>query len=999
MAARTPDTQHLQQLNALLEVGLALPDGEREAWLRALPDAQHALVPLLRAMLRRAAVETDAFMQAPAALALNDDEATDAAGDTIGPYRLISELGTGGMGTVWLAERIDGALQRQVALKLPRTGSAHGLAQRMARERDILAALEHPRIARLYDAGTTPEGRPWLAMERIDGEPIDDHCRRLQLDVRARLALFLQVADAVAHAHARLIVHRDLKPNNILVTPQGEVKLLDFGVAKLLEDEPLPANNLTQQIGRAVTPDYASPEQVGGRIVTVATDVYSLGVVLYELLTGERPYRVERYSAAALEDAIRRADVAPASSRVVRDRRLARALRGDIDTILDKALRKDAAERYASVDAMAADVRRHLDGQPVWARRTSWRYRAGKFVRRHRLALLAASGVAASLLLGLSAALWQAHEARVQAEAARRQAQRAQAVQDVLLSIFKANSLQQADPIKARNTTARELLDIGAAKAANMLEGAPEAQDAVLDTLADMYYQLELAEEAARMRMQRADALKRAYGANDPRAADALLSYAEDVSATDLPLRALAAVAEARRIVDASADAASPLRGWVRLASTRVQRYLSVPTMRDDAQAALRHFERHPGRWNDRWHSLQAVARAHFIAGDFAQAETNHRAAIELAVRENGGPTVWDVTPTVQMAEAQIERLSFDAAENNLRSALALAARLQGARSGAALQTQLKLGAFLHATGRRDEGARLVADAQAALQRPDASATADAARTLTPTIGMLAQAEGHIQRAQAAFEAQVAELRRQLPGSLPLARTLLLHTAPLIALGRYDAAARELDEALQLQLAISGGAADPALVNRYRLERARLALARGDAAAAERELQAVVAPREAAVLPLQPDEVQARLLLAQVRLVQQRPADAEALALQALAQVQGSALRDRFRALEAELQLRLGQARQRDGRAAAARAPLERALALRSANEADVSPRVAEARIALAECLLDLGERGTAQALLAQARSAHAAHAELGPHFVQPLQTAQARLGTAGRQR
>jgi len=999
MSARATDTRHLQQLNTLLEVGLALPEADREAWLQALPEAQHALVPLLRAMLRRAAVETDEFMHAPAALALDAEEPTDAAGGTIGPYRLISELGRGGMGTVWLAERIDGALQRQVALKLPRTGSVAGLAQRMARERDILAALEHPHIARLYDAGTTPEGRPWLAMERIDGLAVDDHCTRLRLDVRARLRLFLQVADAVAHAHARLIVHRDLKPNNILVTPQGEVKLLDFGVAKLLEDEPLKGHNLTQQIGRAVTPDYASPEQVGGGAVTVATDVYSLGVVLYELLTGERPYRVERYSAAALEDAIRRADVAPASARVARDRKLARALRGDVDAILDKALRKDAAQRYASVDAMAADLRRHLDGQPVWAQRLSWRYRAGKFVRRHRIALLAASAVTASLLIGLSTALWQAREARFQAEAAQREAQRAQAVQDVLLSIFKANSLQQADPIKARSTTARELLDIGAAKAANMLQGAPEAQDAVLDTLADMYYQLELTEEAARMRMQRADALKRAFGANDLRVADALLSYAEDVSATELPLRALPAIAEARRIVEAGADAASRHRGWVRLSATRVQRYLSVPTMRDDALAALRHFEQHPDRWNSRYHALQAVALAHAIAGEFAQAEQHHRAAIELAERENGGPTVWSITPTVQLAEAQIGRLSFDDAEKNLRSALALAAKLQGERSGAALQTQVKLGAFLHATGRRDEGARLIAAAQAALLQPDAQATADAARTINLTVGTLAQAEGHISRAQTALEAQVAVLQRQLPGSLPLARTLLLHAAPLIALGRYDAAARALDEALQMQLAVSADAADPALANRYRLERARLALALGDAAGAERELQAVVAPRDAAALPLHPDDVQAKLLLAQVRLMQQRAADAEALALQALTQLQGSSLLNRFLALEAEAQLRLGQARQRGGRAATARAPLERALALRSANEADVSPRVAEARIALAECLLDLGERAAAQALLVQARDAHAAHAELAPHFVQPLLAAQARLRALGTPR
>jgi serine/threonine-protein kinase len=879
-----------------------------------------------------------------------------------------------------------------VALKLPRTGWAQGLAQRMARERDILAALEHPRIARLYDAGTTPEGRPWLAMERIDGLAIDDHCKRLHLDVRARLQLFLQVADAVAHAHARLIVHRDLKPNNILVTPQGEVKLLDFGVAKLLEDEALPAANLTQQIGRAVTPDYASPEQVGGRVVTVATDVYSLGVVLYELLTGVRPYRVERFSAAALEDAIQRADVPPASSRVAGDRKLARALRGDVDTILDKALRKDPAQRYASVEAMAADVRRHLDGQPVWAQRASWGYRAHKFVTRHRLALAAAGGVALSLLLGLGAALWQAREARIQADAAQREAQRAQAVQDVLLSIFKANSVQQADPIKARNTTARELLDLGAAKAVNLLQGAPEAQDAVLDTLADMYYQLELTEQAALMRMQRAEALKRAFGANDPRVADALLSYAEDVSATELPLRALPALAEARRIVEAATDPASRLRGWVPLSATRVQRYLSAPVMRDDAQAALRHFERHPDRWHSRYHALQAVAIAHAIAGEFAQAEARHREAIELAERENGGPTVWSITPTVQLAEAQIGRLAFDEAEKNLRSALALAARLQGERSGAALQTQVKLGAFLHATGRRDEGARLIAAAQAALQQSDAPTSPDAARTIELTVGTLAQAEGHVERAAAALEAQVATLRRQLPGSLPLARTLLLHAAPLIALGRYDEAARELDEALQLQLAVSGGVADPALLNRYRLERSRLALARADAAAAERELQAVVAPRDAAALPLRPDEVHAGLLLSQVRLLQRRAGEAEALAAQALAQLQNSPLRARFVALEGEAQLRLGQARRADGRPATARDPLERALALRVGNEAAVSPRVAEAQVALAECLADLGERAAAQALLTQARNAQAAHAELAPHLVQPLQAALARV-------
>ncbi|HEY6355313.1 MAG TPA: serine/threonine-protein kinase, partial [Burkholderiaceae bacterium] len=306
----------------------------------------------------------------------------------------------------------------------------------MARERDILAALEHPHIARLYDAGTADSGRPWLAMERVEGVTIDKHCAAQRLDVEARLRLFLQVADAVSYAHAQLIVHRDLKPSNILVTARGEVKLHDFGVAKLFADDAPASTKLTQQIGRAVTPNYASPEPVNGRPVTVAGDVYSLGIVLHELLTGERPYHVERYSAAALEDAITHADIAPASSRVAGDRKLARRLRGDLDTIIDKALRKEPAQRYPSVESMAADLRRHLRGEPVWARPPSWRYRAHKFVGRHRSALTALSAVVVSLAVGLGAALWQAHEARRLAAVAQSRLQTIEATLDFTTKVL-----------------------------------------------------------------------------------------------------------------------------------------------------------------------------------------------------------------------------------------------------------------------------------------------------------------------------------------------------------------------------------------------------------------------------------------------------------------------------------------------------------------------------------------------------------------------------------
>ena len=426
-------------MNALLEVALSLEAGERGAWLQTLPPEQQSFVPQLAALLERASVETDRFMQSPIELALEGlaefDTEEDQAGDMVGPYRLISELGSGGMATVWLAERADGVLHRQVALKLPREGWSRGLAQRMARERDILGALEHPHIARLYDAGVTLQGRPWMAMECIAGARIDVYCQAEQLDVQQRLRLFLQVLGAVAHAHARLIVHRDLKPSNILVTPEGDVRLLDFGVAKLLTFGPHAPDlslddDITQCSGRVMTPDYASPEQIAGKPVTVATDLYSLGVVLYELVSGQRPYRLERKSAAALEEAILAADVPLPSARVQGDKALVRQLRGDVDTMLVKALQKDPAQRYTSAEAFAADLHRHLEGRPVLAQPTSRRYRSAKFVRRNRLALAAATVVTAAIVGGAGVALWQAQSAR--AEAAR-----AEQVKEFIASILR----------------------------------------------------------------------------------------------------------------------------------------------------------------------------------------------------------------------------------------------------------------------------------------------------------------------------------------------------------------------------------------------------------------------------------------------------------------------------------------------------------------------------------------------------------------------------------
>jgi serine/threonine protein kinase len=357
------------------------------------------------------------------------------------PYRLIQPLGSGGMGEVWLAERVDGLINRPVALKLPHlaTARAPGLAERMAREREILASLDHRNIARLLDAGLTADGQPFLALEYVEGLGIDVYCAGAQgsapLDVPARLRLFRQVIDAVAYAHGKLVIHRDLKPANILVTPGGGVKLLDFGVAKLLENGQSRDSHLTEISGQAMTPQYASPEQILGKPLTVASDVYSLGVVLFELLTGERPYKPVRSSRGALEEAIVRSDP-PRPSEVTTDR-LRKWLRGDLDTILLKALKKEPRERYSTANAFAEDLTRYLEHRPVQAQPDSARYVVSKFVARNRLAVGAGTGTFIAVIATAAIAVWQMMEAREQRDRARRMHERAVATNEFLDTLIE----------------------------------------------------------------------------------------------------------------------------------------------------------------------------------------------------------------------------------------------------------------------------------------------------------------------------------------------------------------------------------------------------------------------------------------------------------------------------------------------------------------------------------------------------------------------------------
>lgn len=469
-------------LFALLDAALELAPEERESFVqRACND------PTRRARLLKliaAAGREDGFLDRPA---LRSNEAVEthvslaSAGRTIGAYLLRRGLGAGGMGEVWLAERSGADFEQRVALKLMLPGPGAAL-ERFKAERQILAQLEHPGIARLYDGGVTEEGWPWMAMEYVDGEDLLTWCDREHATLEQRIALFLQICDAVAYAHAHLVVHRDLKPNNIFVTAAGQVKLLDFGIAKLLARE---SNaNVTQTA--LLSPAYAAPEQLEGGAITTATDVFALGVTLYQLLTAKLPWPVER---APLGAALMRVigGIPPSAPSKVSSAPFAQQLRGDLDAIVAKALRADPAARYPDARAFGEDLRRYLRRDPVQARAGARAYVARRFLRRHWIPVAATSSVMLALAAGLAGVAWQA--ARAEREAAR-----ATAAKEFLIDIFKASDPRVARDKPRGEITARELLDASVARIESEFANDPETRIELFGVAAQIFR--ELGEEA-----------------------------------------------------------------------------------------------------------------------------------------------------------------------------------------------------------------------------------------------------------------------------------------------------------------------------------------------------------------------------------------------------------------------------------------------------------------------------------------------------------------------
>ena len=674
-----------EQVDSLLERALELPVAERGAFLARSCGAQTQLHREVAALLE-AEPDVGAFLERPLlSLELMETEAADEAdlelGKHLGPYRLLRTLGSGGMGTVYLAERDDGQYRRQVALKLSRNHVDPELLERFLVERQILAELEHPGIARLYDGGTTADGRPYLAMEVIDGRPVDAYCDRHNLAVDARLGLFRQVCDAVQYAHNNLVVHRDLKPSNILVTAGAKVKLLDFGLGKWLEGGRFDvAAAETRSHLRPMTLAYASPEQVRGETITTACDTYALGVLLYRLLTGQSPYRLELNTAHELERAIleqepeRPSDVVDGLGED--KRKLRRKLIGDLDTIVMKALRKRPHRRYGSPRELADDLGRYLGHLPVLARPDSPVYRLGKFVRRNRLAL-AAAAMGAAVLVGFSV-MTHLHSKRVTRERdiARYERTKAQQVSDLLLDLFESS-----DPGASRgdDLTVREVLD-RAARNVDRLQDQPELQATYMATMADVYANLGRLDEAAPLLEEALRLRRQEHGAQHVEVAESLrslagLHFARGDYERSQRLTHDALAMRRRLLGNDHPDVAESLKDLGLLLYEQDRLEDAEPLFRESLDIGRRLGDNGRSTTKD---ALNGLALLHQNRGEYEAAEPLFREALSLARTLYGADHPGVFVAINNLATLLHDRRRHEAAEALYREALEMARKLYG---------------------------------------------------------------------------------------------------------------------------------------------------------------------------------------------------------------------------------------------------------------------------------------------------------------------------------
>jgi serine/threonine protein kinase len=744
----------------------------------------------------------DSLAEPPADLEdWRDDE--DRSGQVLGAYRLMRRLGMGGMGTVYLAERNDQQFSQSVAIKLVRQGHvSKGVRSRLKSERQILATLDHPNIARLLDGGTTEDGIPYLVMEYVDGLPIDVYCDQNRLDIPGRLKLFRTVCSAVHAAHQNLIVHRDLKPTNILVTGEGVPKLLDFGIAKLLDvRQSHHTMALTRADLRVLTPDHASPEQVRGEPVTTASDTYVLGVLLYELLSGRRPFNVRGLRIQDLERVIcDEAPAAPGSTlfpdsaidqeaaarRGTTVARLKRTLTGDLGNILLMAMRKEPERRYSSAEQMSADIERYLEGQPIIARPDTAGYRTSKFLRRHRVSVAAGAAVVA-LIIGFAVAMYfQAQRIAEQRDAAN--AQRARADTERLraeqVSSFLTNLFEVADPENSRGNviSAREILDAGAERLHKELASQPEIQAILLGTVGKVYGSLGLYDKGVEVLANAVAVQQRLYPldnielARNYTALGTLEINAHRLEDAERHLQLALGMAQ-RLSGGESTDVAAILYQLVRLRRDQE---------RSDAAMALAHralaMYQHIGQpdnpvVSDLWNALGTILSART---QWKEAEEAYRRAIDVDRRARGADHPDIAVNLAALARVLHNQGRMQEARAALEESIRILDRILGPEHPKTLASRDAYSVFLRKAGELPEAERVSRDVLQTETRVRGADTLDAAGYrfgLALTLyeeGKLAETESN-QRAACAIYAAKLPADRQAQGQCGslLARVLV----------------------------------------------------------------------------------------------------------------------------------------------------------------------------------------------------------------------------------
>jgi serine/threonine-protein kinase len=679
---RLPSPEEWARLSAVLDELLELPPAEQRVRLEAECGQDETLRARLEWILA-ADAGADRFLDSATAAGFHalvehgsstptaEDADDDGTGARVGPWRLVRELGRGGMGAVYLAERDDGQFQQTVALKVVKRGmDTDEVLGRFLAERRILARLDHPNIARLLDGGVTAEGRPYFALEYVEGTPIVAYCAERALALEARVGLMQQVCDAVHYAHRSLVVHRDLKPSNILVTREGRPKLLDFGIAKLLDTD----EGLTGTGARVMTPEYAAPEQVRGDAVTTATDVFALGLLLYEVATGRRWDRARH----------------DGGGRVGSD---------DLQAIIEMAVREEPERRYASAEALAADLRRFVDGLPVLARKGTATYRLRRFVRRHRAGVFAAAAVALATIAGVAGTLWQARLATEEAA-------KTKAVKDYLVSVFEVS-----DPNKARGeqVTARELLDRGAARIEQELGGQPALAAEVLVLVGSLHLKLGSYDRAAPLLERGAELQRQVHGRDSAAVADAL-SHLGDVYSLSSDferaerLRRDALSIHRQRLGPAHTDTVSSADGLARVLLKR-GRHEEARRLVDETLLAIRQDR---GEENEDYAtSLNTLHMLLWNQGRYAEAEPVMRRVLEIYVKVLGERHTRVAESYSNLGTAAMTRGDAVEGERMLRKALEIGTSLYGGEHPNLGITLNNLSKALQEQGRIDEAIAL----------------------------------------------------------------------------------------------------------------------------------------------------------------------------------------------------------------------------------------------------------------------------------------------------